>query len=80
LEACERPAITGEEEADDLVPDELVEERVVVEQDPRRDGVEALHQAREVHRAEVPRELAGATHVREQERRVDLGPRSRPAC
>src|SRR4029079_4014698 len=56
-----------------LVTDELVDQRVVLDEHLARDGVEALHQPRELHRPELARELARAANVREQEGAVDLG-------
>ena len=62
----------GEEQPDDLVPDELLDDGVAVDQDPARDAVEAVHQARELEHRHLPRQLARASNVREQPG-LDLG-------
>ena len=68
--------VTGherQEEAHDLVSHELVEQRLVSEQDLGGDGVEALHQMRELEVPHLSGEVARATYIGEQERDVDLG-------
>src|SRR5439155_26631887 len=68
------PGQERDEQSDDLVADELLDDRVTLDQDPARLAVEAIHQPREIDHRHLPSELARASDVGEQHRDLDLSP------
>src|SRR5919198_4259626 len=77
VDCVSRMTLTGEagnEDADDLVADELVDDRVLVDQEPRRRVIETVHEPAEVGRAHLPGKTGRTTNVGEQHADVDLRP------
>jgi hypothetical protein len=62
----------GDEQADHLVADELLDDRVVLDEDVRRLAVETVHEARELDRRHRARDLARPSDVGEQHRDIDF--------
>src|SRR4029453_14302537 len=63
----------GEEQRHDLVPDELLDDRVGLDEDVLGHRVKAVHEPREVPGGHLSSQLARAADVREQHRELHLG-------
>jgi len=61
-----------DEQTDDLITDELLDDRVTLDQDPARLSVEAVHQSCEIDHRHLSGELARASDVGEQHRDLSL--------
>ena len=63
----------GDEDADDLIADELVDDRVVRDQGCGSGGIETIHVGTEVGHGHRLGQLCRTANVGEQQRAVDLG-------